>query len=103
MYTAEELEIVCTKCLNAKIQDFSFGEHIEKFKVKCLFYLKGVYFLIIDVVNRPETLTLMNESESFGADFLQVSTKEIHKLLLDLGLKSSNFTVEVNITRQYAN
>lgn len=103
MYTAEELEIVCIKCLNAKIQDFSFGEHIEKFKVKCSSYFQDAYFLIVDVVNRAETLTLMDQSENFGAEFLHVSTQEIHKLLLDLGLESYQFNLQVNITRQYAN
>ena len=103
MYTEKELEIISSECLNTKIQDFSYGKYFEKFKTKCITFNEGHQLLIVDIVNKPETLVLFDQSESFCEEFLHKTTLELITFFSMIGLKQPEFELEVNIVRQYAN
>ena len=103
MYTEKELEIISSECLNAKIQDSSYGKYFEKFKTKCITFNERHQLLIVDIVNKPETLVLFDQSESFCEEFLHKTTLELITFFSMIGLKQPEFELEVNIVRQYAN
>lgn len=103
MYTEKELEIISSECLNAKIQDFSHGKYFEKFKTKCITFNERHQLLIVDIVNKPETLVLFDQSESFCEEFLHKTTLELITFFSMIGLQQPEFELEVNIVRQYAN
>lgn len=103
MYTEKELEIISSECLNAKIQDFSYGKYFEKFKTKCITFNERHQLLIVDIVNQPETLVLFDQSESFCEEFLHKTTLELITFFSTIGVEQSEIELEVNIVRQYAN
>ncbi len=103
MYTEKELEIISLECLNAKIQDFSYGKYFEKFKTKCVTFNERHQLLIVDIVNKPETLVLFDQSESFCEEFLHKTTLELITFFSTIGVEQSEIELEVNIVRQYAN
>ena len=102
MYDEKELELISVECLTARIQDFTYGKYFEKFKTKCIRLHENHTLLIIDVVNKTETLNLFDQSDSFSEDFLHRTTSEINQFFNLLNLKQGFLELEVNIVRQYA-
>ncbi len=102
MYSKEEIEFMCREGLNARIQSFTFSKYIEKFKVKCVYSFPADTFLLICLVNNPETLEILDRDEEFGKEFLYVTTNEVRDFLKLIGFEFPLFTFELNMVRQYA-
>jgi len=102
MYSKEEIEFMCREGLNARIQSFTFSKYIEKFKVKCVYSFPADTFLLICLVNNPETLEIFDRDEEFGKEFLYVTTNEVRDFLKLIGFEFPLFTFELNMVRQYA-
>lgn len=103
MYSKEEVEFMCREGLNARIQSFTYSQYIEKFKVKCVYTFPVDTFLLVDLVNKQESLVLFDQEEDFSGEFLHVTTNEVRKFLEILGFDFPQFTFEINMVRQYAN
>ncbi len=102
MYSKEEIEFMCREGLNARIQSFTYSQHIEKFKVSCVYSYLADTFLLICLVNKSETLNLFDQNEEFGKEFLYITTNEVGDFLKLIGFEFPLVTFELNMVRQYA-
>ena len=93
---------MCSEGLNARIQAFTYGDYIEKFKVKICYYSSLDAFLLIDLVKKKETLELFDYDEDFGRNFLYHTNQEVKDFLGLLGFHNPQFTFELNMVNQYA-
>lgn len=101
MLSENDVQMMCHKVLNLEIQSFTFSKYIEKFKVKCVTTSDNQKLIFVDIVNYDWTLSLFDEFESLGENFLYVTTREVEKTLEHFDFKFPSCEIDVNIVRQY--